>query len=295
MSSNINPELIDVTYPVNGQDNSTQGFRDNWTAIKSSLEYAADEITDLQNKAILKSALTGTTIDNNLGNTLIYNARVQQISTTVNNVDPVSNVVTLNFSSGHYQYATVCNSANTSIVVGSGWPAAGQYGNITLEVNVANTSYNLVLPSEVDYANAGIVGLSGNTLSFASTGKYILSFSTRQGSTDIKLAENNLSLRPFNNSSEDVADSAAIDLSVTTSYFSTDAAETSTLAAGVEGLIKVLAMKADSGDMVVTVTNAGWKVSGTGTITFDDIGDACTLSYTSGKWFCIGNNGCTFA
>jgi hypothetical protein len=54
-------------------------------------------------------------------------------------------------------------------------------------------------------------------------------------------------------------------------------------------------MAADSGDMVITVTNAGWKTSGTGTITFNDIGDAVTLLYTNSKWYCIGNNGCSFA
>jgi hypothetical protein len=67
------------------------------------------------------------------------------------------------------------------------------------------------------------------------------------------------------------------------------------LAAGVEGQIKTFAMYADTGDMVITVSNAGWKSSGTGTVTFDTIGDACTLQYINSKWFCIGNNGCVFA
>jgi hypothetical protein len=71
--------------------------------------------------------------------------------------------------------------------------------------------------------------------------------------------------------------------------------ETATLPTGVNGQVKVLAMLADGGDMEITVTNAGWKTSGTGTITFDTIGDACTLKYINSKWFCIGNNGCTFA
>jgi hypothetical protein len=31
MASNINPYNIDGTYPVAGQDNSSQGFRDNFT------------------------------------------------------------------------------------------------------------------------------------------------------------------------------------------------------------------------------------------------------------------------
>jgi hypothetical protein len=107
--------------------------------------------------------------------------------------------------------------------------------------------------------------------------------------------ETNNQLQPFNNSSEDLAASAAASLSVTTSYFTTVAAETATLAAGVEGQIKVFAMVADGGDMVITVTNAGWKTSGTGTITFNAIGDACTLQYINAKWFCIGNNSCVFA
>lgn len=97
------------------------------------------------------------------------------------------------------------------------------------------------------------------------------------------------------NGSEDVAPSAAISLDADASYFSTSTLESSTLGAGVEGQIKVLAMKSDSGNMVVTVTNAGWKVSGgVGTITFDTIGDSCVLQYVGGKWFAIGNNGCDF-
>ena len=93
----------------------------------------------------------------------------------------------------------------------------------------------------------------------------------------------------------DVATTAAVPLTNHASLFVTAAAETSTLAAGTEGQIKVLALKTDGGDLVTTVTNAGWKSSGTGTITFDTIGDACTLQYIGSKWYCIGNNGAAFA
>ena len=91
------------------------------------------------------------------------------------------------------------------------------------------------------------------------------------------------------------AASAAANLSLTTSYFTTAAAETATLAAGADGQIKTLMMAGHVGNMVITVTNAGWKTSGTGTITFNDIGDACTLQYINSKWFCVGQNGVTFA
>jgi hypothetical protein len=93
--------------------------------------------------------------------------------------------------------------------------------------------------------------------------------------------------------SEDLAASAAANLLVTASYFTTSTAETATLAAGTNGLIKTFMMVADGGDMVITVTNAAW--GGAGTMTFGDVGDACTLQYVNNKWFCIGNNGVTFA
>jgi hypothetical protein len=92
---------------------------------------------------------------------------------------------------------------------------------------------------------------------------------------------------------EDLANASAVDLDKDVSYFSTAAAETATLAAGTEGQLKIFAMYADLGDMVITVTNPGW--GGAGTITFSAAGQACTLQYINGKWFCIGNNGAAFA
>ena len=49
MTSQINPNNVDGTYPVAGQPNNTQGFRDNFTNIKTNFSYAETEITDLQN------------------------------------------------------------------------------------------------------------------------------------------------------------------------------------------------------------------------------------------------------
>jgi hypothetical protein len=97
-------------------------------------------------------------------------------------------------------------------------------------------------------------------------------------------------------SSEDLAPSTAASLTTYNSYFTTASAETATLSAGTEGQIKVFsAVSVTAGNMVITVTNAGWQSSGTGTITFATRGAGCTLQYVDSKWYCIGNNGCTFA
>lgn len=94
-------------------------------------------------------------------------------------------------------------------------------------------------------------------------------------------------------SSEDLANGAAANLAVVASYFTTGAAETATLAAGTNGQVKTFMMSGDGGDMVITVTNPGW--GGAGTMTFNDVGDGCTLQYINNKWYCIGNNGVVFA
>jgi hypothetical protein len=49
MASNIISNTIDAEYPVAGQDNDSQGFRDNFSVIKTGLTTAATEITELQN------------------------------------------------------------------------------------------------------------------------------------------------------------------------------------------------------------------------------------------------------
>jgi len=65
------------------------------------------------------------------------------------------------------------------------------------------------------------------------------------------------------------------------------------LAAGKDGQTKAFMHTAGADSMVITVANPGW--TGAGTITFDDVGQACSLQYINNKWFCIGNNGATFA
>lgn len=294
MTSNINPNNIDGTYPVAGQDNNSQGFRDNFTNTKTNFQYAADEITDLQNNVILKSALSGTTLDNDMGGSLLYNYRTQNVSETVINQGTISGSVTLNYALGSVQTLTTGGAVSFAI---TNWPSAGKSGAMRLIVTVASTAHTLSFPSSVNVNTNAFIGwnTSTNVFTAPAAGTYVLVLYSRSGGADYFVVPESVSYMPSNTGSEDLAPGAAASLSSTISYFSTSGAETATLAAGVNGQIKTFAMYADSGDMVITVTNAGWKTSGTGTITFDTIGDSCTLQYINSKWFCIGNNGCVFA
>jgi len=45
--STIDPTTIDVNYPIPGQDNDSQGFRDNFFNTRRNFEFAATELDQL--------------------------------------------------------------------------------------------------------------------------------------------------------------------------------------------------------------------------------------------------------
>jgi hypothetical protein len=299
MTSAINPNNINVAYPVAGQDNNTQGFRDNFTFIKVNFQAAASEITTLQNAVVT----IGPGTVNNLGGALIYDSRLQDTSATRVALGTVTGTATINYSSGHYQTLTM--GASTTLAF-TNFPATGNQGWVTVRVTVANVAHLLTFPAAVGAGASaksitGIQGIVASTIRFVETGTYEFQFITEDGGASIYLREFTRPRNRFVNpllldSAEDLAPSTAASILRTTSYFTTAAAETATLAAGTSGQIKIFAAaNVTAGNMVITVTNAGWKASGTGTITFGTIGQGCTLQYVNNKWYCIGNNGCAFA
>ena len=298
MTSSINPNNIDGTYPIAGQDNNSQGFRDNFTNTKTNFGYAETEINDLQSKAVLKAALTGTTLNNDMLGSPLLNAQIQDFSATRVALGTVSGSVGINYAAGHYQTVTTSGSITLAF---TNFPAAGYAGLVRVQVTVSSTAHTMTLPAAVTVGTVGIEGISGQVITFASTGTFEFEFVTNDGGTTVTIFDLNRPLATFVNpiflaSSEDLANAAAASLAVTNSFFTTAAAETATLAAGTNGQIKAFsAVAITSGNMVITVTNAGWKASGTGTITFSVLGSGCTLQYISSKWFCIGNNGAVFA
>ena len=286
MASNINPQNIDGAYPVAGQDNDSQGFRDNFTNTKTNFAFAAAEITDLQNKAVLKAALDGTVLNNDMGGSILSNAQLQDISETRVSLGSVSGAQTINYAAGSYY--TLATSGSVSVAF-TNFPPAGQLGRVSLQISVTNTAHTLTLPATVTVGVTNLQGYAANIITFNQTGTFEFAFETNDGGSTITIIDQNRNRDPiYLPSAEDLADAAAASLSTTTSYFATATSETATLAAGSAGQVKILAMSADSGDMVVTVSNAGWKASGTGTVTFTDIGQTVTLLYINNKWYCIG-------
>jgi hypothetical protein len=149
--STINTNGINVNYPIPGVNNSSQGFRDNFASIRTNLNVAGTEITDLQNKVVLKAALENTTLNNDMANTLISNASTRSFrATTYNLGNSLSGTVLIDVSLGDVQYGTV--AGNVTLQFG-GWAPSGTQSNLQLQLAVSNSLAVISFPSEVVFAN----------------------------------------------------------------------------------------------------------------------------------------------
>jgi hypothetical protein len=196
MTSQINPDDINGEYPVAGVSNNTQGMRDNFTNTKTNFQAAANEITDLQNKAVLKSALTGTTLDNNMANNVIYNAQIRGFSGTVVAIANTSGSIAVDYTAGHYQ--TIVMAGNVSLSF-TNFPAAGTAGMLRLRITVDAAGRTLTLPSAVSVGTVGVQGYAANVITFAAAGIFEFGFVTTDSGTTITLFDLNRPLNYYTN------------------------------------------------------------------------------------------------
>lgn len=160
--SSINTNSIDVNYPVPGINNSTQGFRDNFTSIKNNLDTAGTEITDLQNKVVVKSALIGTVLNNDMSNTLISNASVQGFrAKTYNLGDNLPGSVVIDVTKADVQYGTI--TQNTTVTFG-GWAPSGTQSNVEIIFNIANANAFITFPTTVINNDGNITNGMGQSI-----------------------------------------------------------------------------------------------------------------------------------
>jgi hypothetical protein len=199
MTSQINPNNIDGAYPVANQDNNSQGFRDNFTNIKVNFQDAAAEITDLQNKVLLKAPLTGSNVALTTSNDLagtgpIIGALIRNFGANKVTVGTTDGAITINYPVGHYQSITTTGSISLSF---TNFPAAGTYGYIKLQINITNTAHTVTLPGAVSLGLSGLQGYSAGTITFGTTGIFEFAFGTYDAGTTITIFDLNRALTNF--------------------------------------------------------------------------------------------------
>lgn len=200
MTSQINPNNIDGNYPVAGVDNNSQGFRDNFTNTKTNFQYAQNELNDLQSKAVLKAALIGGTLDNNMADNLIYAAKIRDFASVRVPVAATAGSITLDYSAGHYQTINTTGPVSLSF---ANFPPSGSYGLMRIQINITNVSHTMTLSSAVSLGLGGIQGISpgtsgvSNTITFENTGIYEFAFGSSDNGTTITLFDLNRALTNF--------------------------------------------------------------------------------------------------
>ncbi len=176
MASNIVPGNVDGTYPKAGQDNSSQGMRDNFSAIKDNFTEASTEITALQtNKASLNAS-------SDFANNEVLRAKFKNISEVVYAHGSVaSGVITLNHNNGHYHTATV--TADTTFAF-TNFPTGG-LGRFILDITVSVGATNLIFPSAVIKAD-NVNGSDGTSDTIQpGLGRFMFEFMSPDGGTTV--------------------------------------------------------------------------------------------------------------
>lgn len=140
MASNINFADINANYPVAGQDNDSQGFRDNFNVIKNSLQAAKTEVSTLQDDTVKLNA------DNDLNGSKIENAELISNYETVHPNGNITSTQNISWSNGHYQ--TIQAGADITLTLAD-WPDSGTMGRMRLQITGDNN------PREITFSVEG--------------------------------------------------------------------------------------------------------------------------------------------
>jgi hypothetical protein len=97
-NSLINYLSINENFPVAGQDNDTQVFRDNSDTIKNSLRNAKDELTDILTNAAFKDENNDFEL-NSVSNAVLINNRTGKFDGGAVTASPT----TVDYQNGNYQ------------------------------------------------------------------------------------------------------------------------------------------------------------------------------------------------
>lgn len=141
--SEINYLSINENFPVAGQDNDTQVFRDNFDTIKNSLRIAKEEITDLEsNGARLDQANDYNS--NTTENTILQNVSFQ----TDNRGTPSAGAIEIDFTAGSYHILNIDSNKTFEFTNFPGDPAgsetvSGGVGKVTLELYSTGGSWTI--------------------------------------------------------------------------------------------------------------------------------------------------------
>jgi chromosomal replication initiation ATPase DnaA len=145
MTSAINTTQLNENFPTAGVDNDSQGFRTNFSNIKTNLESSKAEISDLQTNTAKLNA------DNDFAENKIKKAVLQDISEEVSVVTKsnLETTVIVDYEVASIHKLTL--SASLTNLRFQNFPAAGTYGRMLVHIfkNVEGGEQKITISSDV--------------------------------------------------------------------------------------------------------------------------------------------------
>lgn len=141
---------INEFYPAAGQNNNSQGFRDNFKNTKISLELLDEDVNDLKiNSVVLTNPI------NDFNNNVIKQAIFQDCGTTVfdTTAEIQTSDVTLDYKNGGFQKYKVNNGTHNFSV--SNWPGVNKSGSMLLSITTSSDSATYINFSAINVYNYG--------------------------------------------------------------------------------------------------------------------------------------------
>lgn len=187
MTSLINPSNIDITYPIAGQDNDTQGFRTNFQNIRNNFLVASNEITAAQSSvATLQAQVYGNAnvaayLPHYTGNISAGNLNVTSVTYTNQEIVTTSEIITGNLDAGNTTVNGNLTTTGTRIVAGYQYYAPTT--NFTYTVN--NNVYKFIMDPTGAITNGNVL------LPSANIDATLVSISSTQTITNFKVTPNN--------------------------------------------------------------------------------------------------------
>lgn len=176
---------IDEGYPVAGQDNDSQGFRDNFNNIKTALEEINTDVLALDNTtAKLDTDNVFFDTENNEP-VNIERANFKEVTEQINTLNDSLKTSSspVSFTSGHYQILTL--DVDAISLQPTDWPASGRLAKMTIQVSLDSSSAE----SSCDLTFAGNIqtdeSFNNTTVIDSSSSQWIFEFWTYNGGNTI--------------------------------------------------------------------------------------------------------------
>jgi hypothetical protein len=151
----MRPQDIDETFPVAGQDNESAGFRDNFTAIKDSLEYTNDHINTLTSSTVKLSERNLFDTNATLETVLLVAHSEKTMASSQAIVNPIGQEISYENGAYHSVVLGTPTSGNRINLDITGFPAVageeGRYAKIRLDAKLAAISTPAVI---LEFSNA---------------------------------------------------------------------------------------------------------------------------------------------